>query len=86
MDADGRAWRNRRRLSISRAAGQQGQDCCDRKDSADFHGNLPSSNGIRRPTHRMTTSEARLSRKRTPAAKLANGGSEALVLFCPNTS
>ena len=51
MDADGRAWRNRRRLSISRAAGQQGQDCCDRKDSADFHGNLPSSNGIRRPTH-----------------------------------
>ena len=83
MDADGRAWRNRRRLSVSRAAGQQGQDCCDRKDSADFHGNLPSSNGIRRPTHRMTTSEAPPSWKR---AKLANGGSQALVLFCLSPS
>jgi hypothetical protein len=60
MDPNGRARRNRGRLRVSRAAGQQGQDSNDRKDSADFHGNLPSINRTRRPARRMTASEARL--------------------------
>ena len=42
MDPNGRARRNRGRLSESRAAGQQGQDSDDRKDSTDFHCNAPS--------------------------------------------
>jgi hypothetical protein len=42
MDSDARARRDRGRLSESRAAGQQGQDSDDRKDSTDFHCNAPS--------------------------------------------
>jgi hypothetical protein len=43
MDPNARARRNRRHLGESRAAGQQGQDSSDRKDSTDFHCNAPSS-------------------------------------------
>jgi hypothetical protein len=42
MDPDARARRDRGHLSESRAAGQQGQDSDDRKDSTDFHCNAPS--------------------------------------------
>ena len=59
IDPDARARRDLAgRLSESRAAGQQGQDSDDRKDSTDFHGNVPSLNRIRRPARRMTASEA----------------------------
>jgi hypothetical protein len=59
MNPNARAHRNRRGLSESRAAGHQGQDSSDRKDSTDFHGNVPWLNRIRRArTRRMTTSEA----------------------------
>jgi DNA-binding sugar fermentation-stimulating protein len=43
MDPNARARRNRRHLGESRAAGQQGQDSSDTKDSTDFHCNAPSS-------------------------------------------
>jgi hypothetical protein len=42
MDPDARARRDRGHLSESRAAGQQGQNSDDRKDSTDFHSNAPS--------------------------------------------
>ena len=43
IDPDARARRNLvGRLSESRAAGQQGQDSSDRKDSTDFHCDVPS--------------------------------------------
>jgi hypothetical protein len=41
IDPDARARRDRGRLSESRAAGQQGQDSDDRKDSTDFHCGVP---------------------------------------------
>ena len=63
----------------SRAAGQQDQDSDDRKDSTDFHGNVPSLNRTRAPDD--CERGASLSWKRTSAAKLAKEGSETLVLF-----
>ena len=42
MDPNARVRRNRGALSESRAAGQQGQDSGDRKDSTDFHCNVAS--------------------------------------------
>ena len=57
IDPDARARRDLAgRLSESRAAGQQGQDSDDRKDSTDFHGNVPSLK--QNPARRMTASEA----------------------------
>jgi hypothetical protein len=42
MDPNARVRRNRGGLSESRATGQQGQDSSGRKDSTDFHCNVPS--------------------------------------------
>jgi hypothetical protein len=72
IDPDARARRDLGRLTESRAAGQQGRDSDDRKDSTDFHGNVPSLNRIRRPERRMTEAGVSLFWERTSAAKLAN--------------
>jgi len=72
IDPDARARRDLGRLTESRAAGQQGRDSDDRKDSTDFHGNVSSLNRIRRPERRMTEAGVSLSWERTSAAKLAN--------------
>ena len=59
LDPDARTWRDLvGRLTEGRAAGQQGQDSDDGKDSTDFHYNVPLFNRIRRPARRMTASEA----------------------------
>jgi hypothetical protein len=58
IDPDTCARRNRSELSVTRAAGQQGQDSDDRNDSTDFHGKVLSLNRIPRSARRMTASEA----------------------------
>jgi hypothetical protein len=59
IDPDARARRDLvGRLSETRAARQQGQHSDDRKDSTDFHCNLPLLNRIRRPARRITASGA----------------------------
>jgi hypothetical protein len=57
IDPDARARRDLvGRLSETRAARQQGQHSDDRKDSTDFHCNLPLLNRIRRPARPITAS------------------------------
>jgi hypothetical protein len=57
MDPSARAHRDMGQLSESRAASHEDQHSGDRKDSTDFHSDVPPSKRIQRPARR-TANEA----------------------------
>jgi len=63
MSPNARARRNRRHLSETRAAGQQGQESSDRKDSTDFHCNAPLSYSVWRRGHQRCNDRSKSYQK-----------------------
>ena len=83
LDPDARTWRDLvGRLTEGRAAGQQGQDSDDGKDSTDFHCNVPSLASIGAECSRDATQQHDDRQRNPKRRKIPNlGGQSQDFLF-----